>query len=81
MGLVGTRVESPNLTYIGLVLGMAVPALLAVALGYFLFYGGVRGVYFTILTMAVTLVPQQIAISWIVLTGGNNGIFGIAGSP
>ena len=79
MGLVGTRVESPNLTYIGLVLGMAVPALLAVALGYFLFYGGVRGVYFTILTMAVTLVLQQIAISWIVLTGGNNGIFGIAG--
>ena len=79
MGLVGTRIESPNPTYIGLVLGMVVPALLAVVLGYFLFYGGVRGTYFTILTIAVTLVLQQIAISWIGLTGGNNGIFGITG--
>ena len=28
MGLVGTRIVSPNPTYVGLVLGMAVPALL-----------------------------------------------------
>ena len=79
MALAGTRIVSPNPTYIGLVLGMVVPAVLAVALGYFLFYGGVRGTYFTILTIAVTLVLQQIAISWVELTGGNNGIFGIAG--
>src|SRR3712207_4739586 len=62
MGLVGTRVESPNPTYLGLVLGIVAPALAGVALGYFLFYGGVRGTYFTILTIAVTLVLQQIAI-------------------
>jgi urea transport system permease protein len=78
MGLVGTRIVSPNPTYVGLVLGMVVPVLLAVVLGYFLFYGGVRGTYFTILTIAVTLVLQRIAISWVELTGGNNGIFGIA---
>jgi urea ABC transporter permease protein UrtC len=77
MGLAGTRIVSPNPTYIGVILGMVVPALLAVVLGYFLFYGGVRGTYFTILTIAVTLVLQRIALSWVELTGGNNGIFGI----
>jgi urea transport system permease protein len=79
MGIVGTRIDSPNPTYVGLLLGMVVPILLAIVLGYFLFYGGVRGTYFTILTIAVTLVLQRIAISWVELTGGNNGIFGIAG--
>jgi urea transport system permease protein len=64
-------------TELALIPAIVVPAAFALVLGYFLLYGGVRGAFFTILTLAVTLVLGQIAISWKGITGGTNGLFGI----
>lgn len=72
-----TRTTFLGVTYIGLLLALVVPALVASILGYFLFYGGVRGPYFAIVTMAIAIIFEQIAINWVSLTNGQNGIFGI----
>jgi urea ABC transporter permease protein UrtC len=63
-------------TLIGLGLGMAVPALLALALGLFLFYSKVSGVYFGIVTLALTVVFETIAIVSRDFTGGLDGLYG-----
>ena len=51
--------------------------LLAAVVGYFLFFGGVRGSYFTIVTLALSVIAQQAAISWSSVTGGDSGLLGI----
>ena len=63
-------------TLVGLGLGMAVPALLGLALGLFLFYSRVSGVYFGIVTLALTVVFETIAIVSRDFTGGLDGIYG-----
>lgn len=63
-------------TLLGLALGMAVPALLALALGLFLFYSRVSGVYFGIVTLALTVVFETIAIVSRDFTGGLDGLYG-----
>lgn len=67
-------------TYIPILAGMIVPALLALILGYFLFYGRVSGVYFAIITLCVALILQQIVMELVeqkmgnIPIGGYNGI-------
>jgi urea ABC transporter permease protein UrtC len=63
-------------TLLGLALGMGVPALLALALGLFLFYSKVSGVYFGIVTLALTVVFETIAIVSRDFTGGLDGLYG-----
>ncbi len=62
---------------VGLFLGVGVAALVALAVGYFMLYGGVRGAYFTIVTLALTLIANQIAIGWSSVTGGDSGLIGV----
>lgn len=64
--------------YLGYTLAVLVPAALAGALGYFLFYSHVSGVYFTIITLVVTMIFQLIVSDWYWL-GGMNGILGVPG--
>jgi urea transport system permease protein len=47
----------------------------AMAIGYFTFYGGVSGAYFAIITLAVSLILSQLAQTWVGLTGGHNGLY------
>ncbi|MBV2186790.1 MAG: branched-chain amino acid ABC transporter permease [Rhizobium sp.] len=61
----------------GLAFGVGLAALVALAVGYFMLYGGVRGAYFTIVTLALSLIANQIAIGWSSVTGGNSGLIGI----
>lgn len=67
-------------TYIPIIAGMVIPAILALMLGYFLFYGRVSGVYFAIITLCVTLILQQIILELVeqrignIPIGGYNGI-------
>jgi len=60
--------------------GMAGAILLTVAvallIGYFLIFGGVRGAYLTIVTLAVSLVASHIAVGWSSVTGGDAGLIG-----
>ena len=46
-------------------------------MGYLLFYGRVGGMYFVIITLVVSTVLQQMAISFIDYTGGLNGLYPI----
>ncbi len=61
--------------YLGLALSLVVGAVLAGAIGYFLFSAGVRDTYFVIVTLALSIVVEQIAVSQSSLTGGFNGLF------
>jgi urea transport system permease protein len=65
------------LTYAGWALAILVAVLVAVLLGYFMFYGGVSGVFFGIITLSVTTVLGLLAVSSYSLTGGENGVTGV----
>jgi len=62
---------------VGLGLGTALASLLAFGVGYFLIRGGVRGAYFTITTLALSLIAQQTAVGWSSVTGGDSGLIGV----
>jgi len=62
---------------LGLGAGVGLAALVAFIVGYFLIFGGVRGAYFTIVTLALTIIAQSIAIGWSSVTGGDSGIIGV----
>ena len=67
-------------------LAVAVPALFAAALGYFLFYGRVSDVYFAVITLAVTLILFKLLNStagpeYRIGTARLGGFNGIPGTP
>lgn len=57
-------------------MGIAIPALLALVLGYVTFRNRIRGVYFTILTQALVIITTTLLIGQQAFTGGTNGITG-----
>jgi len=61
-----------------LVAGIAVPAALAAALGWFMFRGRVTGVYVAIITLATMVVLNLLIIDQQSYTGGFNGITDLA---
>jgi ABC-type branched-subunit amino acid transport system permease subunit len=61
----------------GLGFGIGLATLVATLVGYFMIYGGVRGAYFTIVTLAMTIVANNIAIGWSSVTGGDSGLIGV----
>jgi ABC-type branched-subunit amino acid transport system permease subunit len=67
---------NPYASVIGAAGGIALAAGAALCIGYFLIFGGVRGAYLTIVTLAVSLVAQQIAVGWASVTGGDAGLIG-----
>lgn len=62
---------------VGMLAGVSLAGLVALVVGYFLIYGNVRGAFFTIVTMAMALVAQYIAIGWSKVTGGDSGLVGV----
>lgn len=67
-----------NLGYLGLLGGVLIPTVLAVLLGLFLFYSEVKDVYFVIITLAVSVILEQLATSsgiMFEIFGGFNGLF------
>ena len=57
-----------------LVLMLVVPGVLAGVLGYFVFRSRIKGVYFSIITQALTWAAYSLFIANSKYTGGNNGI-------
>lgn len=76
LGLVLKYFDFTGATYVGLILGIAGPMVIAAILGYFLFYGRVSGIYFGIIILAFTTICGTIAINTFHLTGGYNGLYG-----
>jgi urea ABC transporter permease protein UrtC len=74
-GLLMRDISFAGESYVGLLVAMAAPALLAFVLGYFTFSGRVAISYFAIITLAASLMLEQVAISWTGLTGGTNGLY------
>lgn len=63
--------------WVALALAILVPALAAQLLGRFLFHGrGLRGAYFGIVMLAVSLLAERIATSWSYV-GGLNGLMNV----
>ncbi len=75
IGLCFKYVEFVNPAYMGLIVAPAVGALLAGVLGYFLFRAGVRATYFVLVTLAVSIIVEQVAVSQSQWTGGWNGMY------
>lgn len=78
VALLARDVRAFDPTYLSYGLAALVPALLAAGLGYFLFYSRVTGVYFTIITLVVTMIFQLVVSDWY-WVGGMNGILGVPG--
>ena len=72
-----TKLGVPDVTLLGLLIGILVPGLVALVFGYFLIFAGVRGPYFTIMTLALTVIAYHIAIAWVPVTRGDSGITGV----
>lgn len=77
LAITGTKLEWSSLA--GILSGMGAAGILALIIGYFLIFAGVRLHFFAILTMATLLIIGQIAVSWTALTGGDVGILGVPG--
>jgi len=57
-------------------LGLLLPAALAMLLGYVTFRSRIRGVYFSILTQALVLITVTLFVGQQAYTGGTNGVTG-----
>lgn len=73
-------------TLVALLLAVAIAGLLALVLGYFMFYGRVTGVFIGIVTLAVTLVfqafmAQTAGPEWAIGAARLNGFNGMSGMP
>jgi urea transport system permease protein len=76
MGLAMQQMGAPvNPAYIGLLASVVLGGALAGLIGYFLFSAGVRGAYFVIVTLALSIIVEQLAVSQSQITGGWNGMF------
>ncbi len=60
----------------GMGLAVITVGLFAVVLGYFLFYGRLSGPYLGIVTLAISVIAERVAIKWYYI-GGYNGLTGI----
>lgn len=69
--------DPQNASLLGLAGGILLAMLVAGIVGYFLIFGGVRGSYLTIVTLALTVIAQQVAIGWSDVTGGDSGLIGV----
>jgi len=61
--------------YLGLILAVTFAAALAAVVGFFLFSVGIRDTYFVIITIELSIIAQQVAITQSQITGGGNGMF------
>ena len=54
---------------------VALPVIVGLFMSFFLIYGKVSGVYFSIITLVVTLIMEQLSVAWYTVTGGLDGFF------
>lgn len=63
-----------GISYLAVALAILIPGFLGLVLAGVLFYRGIDEEYFTIITLAVAIIAQQIAVSWQSVTNGFNGL-------
>lgn len=80
LGAYGMAITTVSLgwpAWAGLLAGVLLATAVALLLAYFLLGGGVRGEYFTVVTLTTSLIAQQIAVGWSAVTGGDSGLIGV----
>ena len=75
VGLLMSMQLPVNGFYLGLIAAAVSGAVIAGIIGYFLFSAGVRDAYFVLVTLALSIVVEQLAVSQSQWTGGWNGMF------
>lgn len=75
MGLAMQTNFGVNSGYIGILISPIVGGALAAITGYFLFNAGVKATYFVLVTLALSIMIEQIAVSQSDITGGWNGMY------
>ncbi len=75
LGIVMKQSWPVNPAYIGLLAAVASAALVAAGIGWFLFSAGVIDAYFVLVTLALSIIAEQIAVGQSQWTGGWNGLF------
>lgn len=75
MGIIMKGAWPINPGYVGLVSAVVLAAVLAAVVGWFLFSAGVTDAYFVIVTLAFSIIAEQIAVGESQWTGGWNGFF------
>ncbi len=75
LGIAAKQPLAVNPAYVGLFVGAASAALAAGVVGWFLFSAGVRDSYFVLVTLALSIIAEQVAVSQSQWTGGWNGLF------
>jgi urea transport system permease protein len=75
--VVATRLDPAYASLLGVLAAVAGGAGFGLFLGVFLLRAGVRGSLFLIVTVALTQIGRQIAISWSVVTGGDAGLVSV----
>jgi urea transport system permease protein len=75
MGLCFRWISAVNPAYAALFIAPVMGAVLAGLLGYFLFRAGVRSSYFVLVSLAISIMVEQIAVSQSQITGGWNGMY------
>lgn len=69
--------SGPGSSFLGLTVAVVLPALFANLLGRFLFYGrGLQGAYLGIVTLAIAVIAERVAVNWDYL-GGLNGLMNV----
>lgn len=78
LGLILKYLNFPGVAYVGILVGTIGPMIFAIILGYFLFYGRVSGIYFGIITLALTTICYSVVNypDAFYITGGQNGLYG-----
>lgn len=75
MGLMMHQDHGFNPAYPGILIAILAATFLAAVTGYFLFSAGARATYFVLVTLALSISAEQVAVSQSGITGGWNGLF------
>ncbi len=75
--ILSLRFPSPGITYAALAAAIVVPVLLATGLAFVGFHTGTHQIYFALITLALGLIFEAVAVVWRGLTGGFDGLINI----
>lgn len=75
-GLTLKYLSVPGATYLAFLAAILLPMAVGIFLSLFLHHGKVSGVFFSVVTMCLSVVFESIASAWTDVTGGMNGLYG-----
>jgi len=75
--ILAQRFPFSGITYLALAAAFLLPALLAVGIAFVGFHTGTHQIYFALITLALGLIFESVAVVWRGLTGGFDGLINV----